>query len=240
MYSTLLWFPKIHKPNIPIRPIISAGGSLTDQLLNYVTHFIQLLVKRFPSYIEDSKHFLQLLEPLLEFVQPLPEKAILVTAEVASLYTNIPHEGGIESALDFIKLHASTLTPGTLSCHTEYYLKPSWRTTIFHSWTAFSPNCQHSHGNQGYPTICQALHGLPISSLLVEIHRWHFPDLPRHHQTTPILKGFHEQPPQIHFWTLHPRDILPRLEDPHRSRLQALNNLVQKTHWLCRTSTLLL
>ena len=67
-----------------------------------------------PSYIRDSKHFLQLLESL----PPLPENAILVTANVTSLYTNIPHEEGIESVLHYMKLHANTLPPDAPSPHT--------------------------------------------------------------------------------------------------------------------------
>ena len=46
----------------------------------------------------------------------------------------------------------------------------------------------------------------------------------------PVLDRFHEQPHthnQIHFWTLHPREVLPRHEDPHRSRPQTLSNPVQ-------------
>ena len=115
---------------------------------------------------------------------------------------------------------------------------------------AFSPTCWHSHGNQGCFTICQLLHGFSQRNLLgslylgnpflEEIHRWHLPDLPRHHQTTPVHEGFHEQPQphnQIHFWTLHPREIFPRHEDPHRNRPQTLNNPVQKTQRLAHFCT---
>ena len=66
------------------------------------------------SYIRDSKHFLQLLQSL----PPLPENAILMTPDVTSLYTNIPHEEGIESVLHYMKLHANTLSPGTPNPHT--------------------------------------------------------------------------------------------------------------------------
>ena len=67
-----------------------------------------------PSHIQDSKHFLQFLESL----PPLPENAILVTADVTSLYTKIPHEEGIESVLHYMKLHADILTPSAPSPHT--------------------------------------------------------------------------------------------------------------------------
>ena len=75
---------------------------------------MQPLVETLPSYIRDSKHFLQLLESL----PPLPENDILVTADVTSLYTNIRHVEGIESVLHYMKLHADVLPLGALSPHT--------------------------------------------------------------------------------------------------------------------------
>ena len=99
---------------MPLRPIVSACDSLTDQLSNYVTHFIHSLVETLPSYIPDNKHFVQLLESL----PPLPENTILVTADVTSLYTDIPHEEDIESVVHYMKLHANTLPPGNPSSHT--------------------------------------------------------------------------------------------------------------------------
>ena len=105
--------PKVHKPNIPLQPIVSACDSPTNQLSNYVTNFIQPLVEILSSYICNSKHFLQLLESLL----PLPENAVIVTA-VISLFTNISHEEGIESVLHYMKLHANALPPCAPSLHT--------------------------------------------------------------------------------------------------------------------------
>ena len=99
--------PKVHKPNILPRPIVSACECPTDQLSNYITHFIQAFVEILPSYIQDNKHFLQLHESL----PPLSENAILVTADAISLYTNRPHEEDIESVLHYMKLHANILPP---------------------------------------------------------------------------------------------------------------------------------
>ena len=66
-----------------------------------------------PSCILDSKHILQLLESL----KSLSENAILTTADVTSLYTNIMHDDNIESVLHYTNLHADTLLPGSLSPH---------------------------------------------------------------------------------------------------------------------------
>ena len=106
--------PKVHNSNIPLRQIVLVCDSPTDQLSNYVTHFIQPLVGTLRSYIRDSKHFLQLPESL----PPLPESAILVTADVTSLCTNITHEEGIDSVLHYMRLHADAQPPGALSPHT--------------------------------------------------------------------------------------------------------------------------
>ena len=105
--------PKVLKSNISLQPKVSACDNLTDQLSNYVTHFIQPLVETLQSYIQDSNHFLQLLKSL----PPLPENAILVTADVMYLYTNIPHVEGIDSVLHYVKLHADALPPGAPSPH---------------------------------------------------------------------------------------------------------------------------
>ena len=45
--------PKIHKPNTPLRPIVSGFDSPTDNLARYITHFLQLLAQLLPSHIKD-------------------------------------------------------------------------------------------------------------------------------------------------------------------------------------------
>ena len=91
--------PKIQKPGCPLRPIVSGCDGPTDYLSDYVTHFIQPLASNLPSHIKDTKHFLNFIEK----PQPLPPNAILVTADVTSLYTNIPHEEGIAAVIHFME-----------------------------------------------------------------------------------------------------------------------------------------
>ena len=91
--------PKIHKPGCPPRPIVSGCGGPTDHLSAYFTHFIQSLASNLPSHVKDTKHFLSLIEKL----PPMPPNTILVTADVTSLYTNIPHEEGIAAVIHFME-----------------------------------------------------------------------------------------------------------------------------------------
>ena len=91
--------PKIHKPHCPLRPIVFGCDGPTDYLSAYVTHFIQLLASNLASHIKDTKHFLNLIKKL----PPLPPNALLVTADVTSLYTNLPPEEGIVAVIHFME-----------------------------------------------------------------------------------------------------------------------------------------
>ena len=65
-------------------PIISAIGSPTEK--NLRPFFLQPLLMSISSYIEDTGHFLY----ILQHSRPLPQGTLLVTCDVTSLYTNIP------------------------------------------------------------------------------------------------------------------------------------------------------
>ena len=96
---TPLFLTKILKPNCPLLCIVSGCDGPTDRLSSYVTHFIQPLAKNLPSHMKESKHFLNFIANL----PPLPTNAVLVTADVASLYTNIPHDDVISAIIHFIE-----------------------------------------------------------------------------------------------------------------------------------------
>ena len=85
--------PKIHKPGNPGRPIVSSNNSPTENISQYVDHFLQPLVRQQPGILRDTTDFLNRLETLPTW----KEGWLLVTLDVSSLYTNIPHEEGIEA-----------------------------------------------------------------------------------------------------------------------------------------------
>lgn len=71
---------KIHKPDHPGRHIVSSSGATTENIYQYVDHFLKPLVTGIPLYIRDTTNFLNRLGQL----QSLPP----VTLDVSSLYTN--------------------------------------------------------------------------------------------------------------------------------------------------------
>ena len=88
--------PKVHKPNVPGRPIISGCGSPTDRLSAFVDFYLQPIVETLPSYIKDTNDFLR---KIFAIPTPLPTGTILAMIDVKSLYTNIPIDEGILSAI---------------------------------------------------------------------------------------------------------------------------------------------
>ena len=88
--------PKIHKPGVTGRPIISGCNSPTANLSRYIDHYLKPIVRNISSYIQDTTHFLRILK---EYDGKVPSEALLVTFDVKSLYTNIPTDLGIEYTL---------------------------------------------------------------------------------------------------------------------------------------------
>lgn len=103
--------PKIHKATIPPpgRPIVASIGSPTERISAFVDNSLQDIVKDLPSYVKNSKEFL---DKLKEVTQPLPKESLLVTIDVTSLYTNILHSDGINGVKHYLEQRKSQ-TPST-------------------------------------------------------------------------------------------------------------------------------
>lgn len=100
--------PKIHKDRInpPGRPIISSNGSLVEPLAQYIDYFLQPMVHTLPSYLADTRDILNCIKDII-----VSNEHILVSLDVTSLYTNIPHVGGIEAVAAFMNLRSDPSPP---------------------------------------------------------------------------------------------------------------------------------
>ncbi|XP_041424932.1 uncharacterized protein LOC121395445 [Xenopus laevis] len=87
--------PKIHKnlKEPPGRPIVAGIDSVFTPLARFVDTIIRPYVTSQCSYIQDTGDFLNKVASIV-----LPKKDVwLVTMDVESLYTSIPHDGGVEA-----------------------------------------------------------------------------------------------------------------------------------------------
>ena len=77
--------PKLHKPNIPMRPIVSFCGSPTYELSKYLTTILKPLTN-------ESRHKLQSTETFIGAIKPIQiaDDYKLVSFDVKSLFTSIP------------------------------------------------------------------------------------------------------------------------------------------------------
>ncbi|XP_070555267.1 uncharacterized protein [Ptychodera flava] len=99
--------PKIHKPDIPFRPMVSTINHPTQKISEYVDHYLQPLVSTPPSYIKDTTHFLQRIQNLGQ----VPKGSILATFDVTSLYTNIPIDEGIAACQKVLDKRTEQVPP---------------------------------------------------------------------------------------------------------------------------------
>ena len=60
--ARLYLLPKLHKPGVPGRPIVSSNGSPTENISRFVDHFLRPCTAGIPSYIRDTTDFLNKLK----------------------------------------------------------------------------------------------------------------------------------------------------------------------------------
>ena len=98
--SKLYFLKKIHKNPMGIRPIVSSCEGITEKISQFVDRWLQPYVKSLPSYVKDTNEFIHQIEQ-----SKPPRDCKLASIDVSSLYTNIPHEEGVQSAMHFLVNH---------------------------------------------------------------------------------------------------------------------------------------
>ena len=89
---------KMYKDPKKLRPMVSGCNGATERISSFTDTLLQPVMKDTPSYIKDSKQFINFIEST-----PLPAHTILLTIDVSSLYTNIPQEEGITACIETLQ-----------------------------------------------------------------------------------------------------------------------------------------
>ena len=89
---------------LPYRPIVSSKRTLTEHISGYVDSILQPLLHNIPSLIADTSDFHRKLNDINHLITP---ESTMITMDVNSLYTNIPHTNGINACRSFLNRHTT-------------------------------------------------------------------------------------------------------------------------------------
>jgi hypothetical protein len=90
----LYGLPKIHKPDIPLRPIVSSIDSPCYALAGFLHKILTPLTGNTNSFVKNSEDFIKTIQDI-----NLQKEDCLVSFDVVSLFTNVP----VEEVLQIIK-----------------------------------------------------------------------------------------------------------------------------------------
>ena len=107
--------PNIHKPGVPIHPIVSYSGSPLYNLNKYIANILKAYVKDENNNAKNSTTFSNYIR-----TSPIEDDEIMVSFDVTSLYTNIP----IIDTLNIIKdhVHSDDQFTGKTAIHQDKFL----------------------------------------------------------------------------------------------------------------------
>ena len=88
----------------PYRPVVSSKRTLTEHISGYVDFILQPLLHNIHSLITDTNDFFRNLNDINHFITP---ESTMITMDVNTLYTNIPHTDGINACRSFYNRHTT-------------------------------------------------------------------------------------------------------------------------------------
>ena len=83
--------PKVHKDNVPLRPIVSSIGNITCNIARFLTQVLSPLVGKTKHFIKNSSDFVKKISQL-----EVPPGRKMVSYDVTALFTSIPVEKAIQ------------------------------------------------------------------------------------------------------------------------------------------------
>ena len=110
--------PKIHKGDIPLRPIVSSRGSISYEVAKELSRILRPLVGKSPHHIKNTGDFVQQVRGII--LQPTE---CITSYDVSALFTSVP----IESAITIIrkKLRVGSRAPPKNNHESRAYHQPT-------------------------------------------------------------------------------------------------------------------
>ncbi|UYV78915.1 hypothetical protein LAZ67_17000248 [Cordylochernes scorpioides] len=98
--------PKIHKPNIPLRPIVSYAGSPLYPLTKFLSSIISPFQKQLPHTVPNPIVAVEAIKTV-----QISNDSNMVSFDIESLYTSIPHDEALLALQSFLEIHPEIVLP---------------------------------------------------------------------------------------------------------------------------------
>ena len=154
----LYGLPKIHKPEVPLRPIVSSIDSPTYNLAKFLTRIISPLTGKTSTFVKDSGDFVEKARSIR-----LEEGSILVSFDVTSLFTKVPIAEALEVIGRRLEEQEAEERNTTLSVASIKRLLHLCLTSTYFMW-----NSRFYQQKEG------AAMGNPLSPVVANIYMEHF------------------------------------------------------------------
>ena len=105
--AELYGLPKDHKPDIPLRPIVSACDDPVDKLTWLLERVVTQFLPFVPAHLKNTSQFLEKLSA--QYPEGFEEGTILFSVDVVNLYGTIPIAEAIDSAMDLFDHHKDSV-----------------------------------------------------------------------------------------------------------------------------------
>lgn len=201
---TLNCLPKIHKENIPVRPVVNFRNAPTYYLAREIHSYLQ------KHYVFTNNRSIRNTSELIQKIKHIiiPSTATLTSFDITSMYTNIP----ITETINIIKqqLQQQTDTPNSHIKETTNILK------LITEQNYFTFDNQFYSQEDGLPM------GSPVSGLLANIFLNHIEN--KIFDTIVKPKQY-----KIIYWHRYVDDIICLLDETP-SRIQELHNDINSVH----------
>ncbi|KAL9966997.1 hypothetical protein ACROYT_G025149 [Oculina patagonica] len=118
--------PKIHKADIPLRPIVSCVNTFAYDLSAYLANILSPLTGNSDFTVTNSAHFVSTISS-----ETILDNEIMVSFDVESLFTNVPIDGAVQAALRKLENDPSladrtTLTPAQITDLLTFVLRSTY------------------------------------------------------------------------------------------------------------------
>jgi len=121
----LYGLPKVHKPNCPIRPILSAIGTSGYKLAKYLLKFLAPLTTNIYS-VKDSFDFVNDIRKI-----PNSNSLVMASFDISSLFTNIPLNEVIDISADSLYDTLNTPVLGMSKLNFTQFLSLAVKDALF-------------------------------------------------------------------------------------------------------------